>query len=92
MDIWHIFLQGVVILFGIFILYLIVRPEKPVWYTWHKNGRRLDFRGNGNTGTVMYFDCTENSKEYFYWHTYHVADPDSMIKAFKWLNGEDVKL
>jgi len=84
MDISTLFL----ILIAVGLLYLLVRQPEPTWWTWHKNGRRLDFRGNGSTGMVMYFDGDKS----FHWHTYHVADPDSMIKAFKWLNGEEVEL
>ena len=84
MDIWHIFLKIVIFLLVIGVFYLALRKPDPTWWTWHKNGKRLDFRGDGNTGMIMYFD----RDVYFHWHTYHVADPDSIIKAFKWLNGE----
>jgi len=92
MDIWDIFLKIVAVLIAVGIFYLMVRPREPEVITWHKDGRRLDFTGNGNTGMVRYLDLNNNPKEYFYWSTYHVADPDSMIRAFKWLNGEEVEL
>lgn len=86
MDIWTIFLKVAFGILVILILYLMTKKPDPleVWWTWHKNGKRLDFKGDGNTGIIMYFD----RDVYFHWHTYHVGDSDSVIKAFKWLNGD----
>jgi len=88
MDIFTLFMMLIVV--GL--LYLMLKPREPEVISWYKDGRRLDFTGNGSTGMVRYLDLKDNPKEYCYASTYHVADPNSMIRAFKWLDGEEFQL
>ena len=92
MDIWTFFLKAVFVIIVFGSLYLITRPREPEVMSWYKDGRRLDFTGNASTGMVRYLDIKNNPKEYIYMSTYHVADPNSMIRAFKWLDGDEVIL